>query len=134
MNNLEDSIKFWCDTMGFKIHRRMEEKGKHIDHIMGLDNVELITVKLISFDGSILELLKFKSHPDKLKWQGYSNSTGLTHIAFTVKNLEKFYKDNMNKKLIFKAPPHISDDGKAKMTYAEGPEGILIELVEVMKT
>ncbi len=133
VNQLDDAIKFWCDTMGFKIHREMNENGNHIDNIMGLKDVRLKTIKLIAPDGSLLELLKFKSHPDKLKWNGYTNSTGLTHLAFTVEDLDKVYEEQKDKKLTFKAPPQISPDGTAKMTYAEGPEGIIIELVEIVK-
>lgn len=134
VNQLEDSIRFWCDTMGFRIHRTMKENGNHIDNIMGLKNVKLTTVKLIDTNDNILELLKFNSHPDKLKWQGHTNSTGLTHIAFNVENLDMFYEEKKKEGILtFKTPPQTTPDGAAKMTYAEGPEGVIIELVELMR-
>jgi hypothetical protein len=33
----------------------------------------------------------------------------------------------------FPAPPQRSPDGYAKVIYAQGPEGILLELVEILK-
>ena len=44
--NLKKSINFWCKKLGFKIYRRLEEKGPAIDAIIGYKNVKLTTVKI----------------------------------------------------------------------------------------
>jgi catechol 2,3-dioxygenase-like lactoylglutathione lyase family enzyme len=63
--DLEQSLNFWCDTMGFVVSRQMEESGPHIDAMMGLKDVRVTTAKLAAPDCNLLELLCFHSHPDK---------------------------------------------------------------------
>ena len=133
VSNLEKSLKFWCDTMGFLVSRQMDESGPHIDAMMGLKDVKVTTVKLSAPDGNMLELLCFHSHPDKPEWHGTPYSTGFTHIALTVNNLDETL---LKLKLIgVKVPsdPQLSPDGLARVIYASGPEGVLLELVEVIK-
>ena len=130
VSNLERAEQFWCDTMGFKISRKMEECGPHLDAIMGLIDVKVTTVKLADSEGNLLELLCFSSHPDQDEWNGNPYSTGLTNIAFTVSDIKKTYETLKEKDVTFFSPPQFSPDGKVKVTYARGPEGIILELVE----
>ena len=110
----------------------MEESGPHIDAMMGLVDVKVTTAKIKCPDGMILELLYFKSHPDKPSWLGTPFSTGLTHIAFTVENLQETYEKLSKLGVTFPASPQTSPDGTVEVIYAKGPEGILLELVEVL--
>ncbi len=130
--DLEKSLKFWCDAMGFVVSRQMEESGAHIDAMMGLKDVRLTTAKLAAPDGNILELLCFHSHPDKPRWSGRPYSTGFTHIALTVKDLDETCRHLKQVGVTFPAEPQISPDGVAKVIYATGPEGVLLELVEII--
>ena len=91
VNDLEAALKFWCGAMGFVVTRQMEEFGPHIDAMMGLQDVRVTTSKLSAPDGNILELLSFHSHPDKTHWAGQPYSTGLTHIALTVSDLNETF-------------------------------------------
>lgn len=131
--DLNKALHFWCDVLGFAITRRMEESGPYIDRMMGLQDVRVTTVKLAAPDGGSVELLKFQSHPDKPSWTGEPYSTGLTHIALTVENLDAACAKLSAAGVSFPAAPQSSPDGTAKVTYAEGPEGVLLELVEVLK-
>ena len=128
--DLDKALKFWCGTMNFVISRQMEESGPHIDAMMGLKDVRVTTAKLADSNGNLLELLWFASHPDKNQWEGKPYSTGFTHIALTVKDLDKAYKRLRNNGVNFFAPPQKSPDGLASVTYAYGPEGVILELVE----
>jgi len=128
--DLEAVLKFWTEVMEFTIINKLEESGKGIDLMLGLEKVNLTTVKLRAHDGNIIELLKFNSHSDISRWSGQPCSTGITHIALTVENLDEMYQNLNNKTLRFFNKPQLSKDGKVKVIYAEGPEGILLELVE----
>lgn len=132
ITDLEKSLAFWCDVMGFKVSRQMEEFGPHIDAMMGLKDVRVKTAKLMAPDGNMLELLCFSSHPDEGSWKGTPFSTGLTHIAFTVKNLDETCKSLKKNGVTFPAEPQITPDGSVKVIYATGPEGVLLELVEMI--
>ena len=109
----------------------MNEKGTYIENMLSLPNVLVKTVKLKAPDGNMVELLKFKNYPFKNKWPGKIFHTGPTHFALTVKNIEKTYK-RLYKKYKFNAPPQLSPDGYAKVTFFKGPENLHIEIVEIL--
>lgn len=132
VSDLEKSLNFWCDTMGFVFSRQMEESGPHIDAMMGLKGVRVTTAKLSAPDGNMLELLFFNSHKDKPNWEGKPYSTGLTHIALTVQDLDETCRRLQHAGVTFPAEPQRSPDGGVKMIYATGPEGVLLELVEII--
>jgi len=127
--DLNRAIEFWCDALGFKIWRRMEEGGRNLDSVTGLEDVAVTTVKLIDPNGGMLELLRFHSHPDATDWAGRIYSTGLSHIALTVEDVEAVCK-----KIVDLGGSHypisVSPDGRVKMTFCRGPEGVLLELVQ----
>ena len=131
--DLEQSLKFWCDAMGFVVFRQMEESGPHIDAMMGLKDVRVTTAKLAAPDGNLLELLCFHSHPDKPRWAGKPYSTGFTHIALSVEDLDETLHRMEQFGASIPAEPQLSLDGQVRVIYATGPEGVLLELVEVIK-
>lgn len=132
--DLERALAFWCDLLGFRVAKRMDESGTHIDAMMGLKDVRVTTAKLAAPDGNLIELLHFHSHPDQPAWTGTPHSTGFTHIALTVDDLDAVCKKLAQAGVFFFAPPQRSPDGYAKVTYCRGPEGVLLELVEVLKS
>ena len=131
--DLEASLHFWCDVLGFRVVRKMEESGPHIDAMMGLKDVRVMTVKLAAPDEGMIELLHFLSHPDRPEWVGTPHSTGFTHVAMTVDDLDVTCEKLIKAGVTFEAPPQRSPDGAVKVAYGRGPEGILLELVEVLK-
>jgi lactoylglutathione lyase len=130
--NLQTALHFWCDVLGFRVVRQMDEFGPHMDAMMGLKNVLVTTVKLAAPDERMIELLHFKSHPDLPTWAGAPYSTGFTHVAMTVVDLDASCERLMCEGVVFNAPPQLSPDGAVKVTYGKGPEGVLLELVEVL--
>jgi catechol 2,3-dioxygenase-like lactoylglutathione lyase family enzyme len=131
--DLDAALSFWCDLLGFRVERRMEESGPHIDAMLALQEVRVTTVKLAAPDGNLIELLCFHSHPDRPAWAGSPHSTGLTHVALTVADLDAVYEKLREAGVAFNAPPQRSPDGFAKVTFCRGPEGVLVELVEVIR-
>lgn len=130
VKDLEKSLKFWCEILGFSIENIMNEKGEYLDLMMGLQNVVVTTAKLSDKNGNLIELLYFKNYSDDndLIKEPYSN--GLTHIALTVDNLEKTIGKLQKLNLIKPNIPVISPDGKVKVVYARCIEGLLIEFVQ----
>lgn len=131
--DLDAALRFWRDLLGFTVARQMDESGPHIDAMMGLKNVRLTTSKLTAPEGGMIELLYFHSHPDRPAWTGTPYSTGFTHVAMTVKDIDVLCKKLAGAGVIFFAPPQHSPDGKVKVTYCRGPEGVLLELVEILQ-
>jgi catechol 2,3-dioxygenase-like lactoylglutathione lyase family enzyme len=131
--DLEMSLKFWCEALGFVVARQVDEFGPHIDAMMGLENVKVTTAKLAAPDGSLIELLYFHSHTDKSRWEGKPYSTGFTHIALTVKDLNETLTRLKQFGGSIPSEPQLSPDGKVRVIYATGPEGVLLEFVEILR-
>ena len=129
--DLEASIQFYRDVLGFQIAKQMEEEGDYIDNVLSLKNVKVTTVKMICLSGQMIELLKYHSHPSE-PWTREIHEIGITHIAFTVDDLNMAYERLKEKGIQLNSPPQLSPDGYAKITFCRAPEGTLIELVEVL--
>jgi len=132
VNNLEKSLNFWVDILGFKLVKKMVESGPKIDSILGLKNVMVTTAKLSDNNGNLIELLKFHSHQSKKKWEGKPYSTGLTHLALLVDNFDELVSKFSELGFKLKNKPVISDDNKVKVVYIETLEGLLLEIVETL--
>jgi catechol 2,3-dioxygenase-like lactoylglutathione lyase family enzyme len=128
--NLKKSLYFWVDLLGFKIKKKLNEKGELIDKVIGYKNVRVKTLKLEDSYKNLIELLYFSNPPrfKRTSIEPYTN--GYTHISLTVKNIEFMYQIFKKKKIIFNSPPKRSTDGMVKMTYCRTPEGAFLELVE----
>jgi catechol 2,3-dioxygenase-like lactoylglutathione lyase family enzyme len=134
-DNINSSLKFYKNLLGFKIKKQMLESGKTTDAISNLNNTKVKTIKLTSPDNkSMIELLYFKSHLKKNKRKKYNISEiGISHMAFSVIDLKKTYNKMLKRKINFICPPQISADGNVLLTFCRAPEGTLIELVEELK-
>jgi catechol 2,3-dioxygenase-like lactoylglutathione lyase family enzyme len=131
VNDLESSLHFYRDLLGFRTAKQMEEAGDYIDNISSLQNVKVTTVKMASPSGQLIELLKYHSHPEENKMRKICE-IGISHIAFTVDDLAAEYSNLKDQGVQFNSPPQLSPDGYAKVTFCTAPEGTLIELVEVL--
>jgi catechol 2,3-dioxygenase-like lactoylglutathione lyase family enzyme len=131
--DLASALYFWCDVLGFKVVKQMDESGPHIDAMMGLKDVLLTTSKLTAPEGGMVELLYFHSHSDWPTWTGTPYSTGFTHVAMTVKDIASLCAKLVDAGVTFFAPPQHSPDGKVLVTYCRGPEGVLLEFVEILQ-
>ena len=131
--DLDRALTFWCDVLGFRVQRKMLETGPFIDALLGMKDVKVTTAKLAGPDGYQVELLYFHSHPSQPAWKGTPSTTGLTHLAFTVSDLDNLCTRLANAGMQFSAAPQIAPDGGAKVVFARGPENLLLELVEVME-
>jgi len=130
-NDLDVSLHFYRDLLGFRIVRQMDEAGVCLDNILATDGVKVTTVKMEVFDGQMVELLHYTSHHSRQVQPEVSN-VGLSHIAFTVKDLNAVYESLQREGVEFNCPPQLSSDGAVRVTFCRAPEGTFIELVEVI--
>ena len=130
VNDLEKTKDFWMNSLGFQLHVEALEASPYIDELLAIKDPNLTTVKLIDSKGFVIELLKFDNYQVEKSWSGDLKTTGLTHIALTVDNVEELV-DNI-KKLNYQLLSEIksSPNGKVKVVFVKGPEGIMLELVE----
>jgi catechol 2,3-dioxygenase-like lactoylglutathione lyase family enzyme len=130
VNDLERTRDFWINTLGFKLHMKAVEESPYIDELLDIKDPALTTVKLIDSKGFIIELLKFENHRVDDSWSGDLKTTGLTHIALTVDNLDDLV-DNLEKQNYQQLSEiKLSPNKKVKVVFVKGPEAIMLELVQ----
>jgi catechol 2,3-dioxygenase-like lactoylglutathione lyase family enzyme len=130
VNDLGKNKDFWMNSLGFQIHVEALEQSPYIDELLAIKDPNLTTVKLIDSKGFVIELLKFDNYQVEESWSGDLKTTGLTHIALTVDDIEELV-GNL-KKLNYQLLSEIkmSPNGKVKVVFIKGPEGLMLELVE----
>ena len=128
--DLNKSLKFNRDVLGFKVVKKMRETDRSLSDLMGLKKVQVTTVKMRSKESGMLELLSWHSPKSSRKVEcGKLNFLGLTHFALTVKNVDYIYK-KLKKKIKFLSAPRFSPDKKVKLVFCKSPEGVFIEMVQ----
>ncbi|MCK4325784.1 VOC family protein [bacterium] len=131
VKDLEASLHFYRDLLGFRVTKQMEESGSYINNILALRGVKVTTVKMELPDDQMIELLQYHSHPRERKPREICD-IGIEHIGFTVDDLDSEYDRLTAEGVLFNAPPQLSPDGYAKVTFCIAPEGTFVELVEVI--
>ena len=132
VKDLGKALYFYRDLLGFKEIKKMDEKGSYIDLILGIKNIEVITVKLKADDNNLIELLCFSSGTGKTSTVSNLNDTGFSHVSCTVENIADEYDRLKKAGVNFISIPQISPDRSAKVAFCQDPEGNFIELVEVL--
>ena len=129
VSDLEKSLRFYRDLLGFETKKDNIESGEYIDLFLGLEEVVVQTVKMTLENGDMIELLHYKTNkkkPEKIE----INQIGCTHFALTVKDIEATYRRFMEQDIEFVNPPHLSSNGLAKVAFCKDPDGLYVELVE----
>jgi catechol 2,3-dioxygenase-like lactoylglutathione lyase family enzyme len=130
VDDLEKNRDFWINTLGFKLHIEALEESPYIDELLDIKDPALKTVKLNDSKGFIIELLKFENYQVGNSWSGDLKTTGLTHIALTVDNLDELVKGLIKGDYQTVSDIKVSPNGKVKVVFVKGPEGLMLELVE----
>ena len=130
VQDIQKSINFWRDHFDFSIYLDQIEEGEFIEHLLSIPNVKVRTVKMKGQDNSLIELLYFFEKQDIDQWRGNLTSTGLTHLALNINNLNEKIKKLLSHGFELINQPRKSENGSVLVAFIKGPEGILIELVE----
>jgi catechol 2,3-dioxygenase-like lactoylglutathione lyase family enzyme len=132
VNDLVETKKFWINYLGFKLHIEGVEQSPYIDDLLDIKEPNLTTVKLIDSKGFIVELLKFDNYQVDNSWSGDLKTTGLTHIALNVDNLEELVGNLKKLKYQTLSGIKTSPDRRVKVVFVKGPEALMLELVETL--
>ena len=130
VTNISASILFY-EKLGLEVWKHENEVGDFISSLVGLNNAEIETAKLRLPDGSLLELLEYKSHPTKpIELVYASNKHGCSHVAFTVEDVDEVALKVIEMGGSIVNSPVVSASGLVKVMYCHDLDGILIEMVE----
>lgn len=133
VNDLDKTRDFWTNALGFKLHVEALEESPYIDELLAIKDPALTTVKLIDLKGFIIELLKFENHRVDNSWSGDLKTTGLTHIALSVDDLDELVSNLKKQNYQPLSDIKISPNKKVKVVFVQGPEAIMLELVQELK-
>jgi catechol 2,3-dioxygenase-like lactoylglutathione lyase family enzyme len=134
VKKIDDLLPFYRDSLKLRIVKQADEPETFINHLLDLNNCQLKTVKLTTEDGlTLIELLEFTSHQTFEQENREVFTQGLSHIAFTVENLNSLYVKLLGEGIKFISPPLTAPDGLAKVAFCRDPVGTYLELVEELK-
>jgi len=112
VKNIEESLDFYCNKLGLKEVRRVEnEKGRFTLIFLGAENSDEKT--------GLLELT--------YNWDSeeYTGGRNFGHLAYSVKNIYEVCEKLMNNGVIINRPPR---DGH--MAFIRSPDGISLEILQ----
>jgi len=139
VTDLEQSVRFYTELLGFKEIRRAYLEGSWIESIVGLKGVRAHVVYVIAPAGEPrLELLCYESpQGDSIATNSLANTVGLRHIALRVENIQ-VAADRLRQAgvTLFNDPVTVPGDvinhsaGSKSLCYFLDPDGVILELAE----
>ena len=131
VKNMSASIEFYRDYLGLEIVQEFTDSSDYINEITNIKNGTAHFIKLQMVDGSILELLEYPTHRTQSHTLSILN-VGLAHIALRVESAEKMYEFLKSKGVKVLSKPVLSSEGIAKVFFCLDPDGLRVELVEMV--
>ncbi|MCP4643378.1 MAG: hypothetical protein GY851_23225 [bacterium] len=139
VSDLERSVQFYSDLMGFEVTRRAHLKGEWIEAVVGLQGVSADVVYVQPPGrGPRIELIHYIAPAGvAVDETALPNTVGLRHLAFRVPDI-----DAMSARLkeagvdLIGAPVAVPsgvvkhDAGRKRLCYFRDPDGVLLELAE----
>lgn len=128
VSDLNKSLKFYRDILGFKVSKVITVRGKYPQTVLGIKGIRITYVKLYAPHQTkktkpILELHHWKN-PEKIPKKTYN------HISLTVKDIDYEYQRLLTQGVKFISQPIKSPYRRSKLCFAYDPDSNLVELIE----
>lgn len=131
-SDMEKVLPFYRDLLGMEIWADFKDNSEYVQSVTGVKGAKIWNVNLKTPDGATIQLKQFLSHPQNAPPPKLGCDTGLNHIAIQVDDIDAVYENLKAHGIAFHAPPAVSSQGIAKVTICRDPEGVMIELVEML--
>ena len=133
VSNLERSLAFWRDVLGFELSHRPHQSGELAGEITGVAGAE-ISIAVLKGYGHKIELLEYLAPANRKRIDLRPCDIGSVHVAFTVDNLDAIlhtiaasgWKAAGKPQTITVGP----NTGK-RVVYVRDPDGTTIEFMEM---
>ena len=133
VSDLDKALDIFINYLGCrKVVDYPELTGVYYNKLLGIRNAQLRIAILETDDSNRIELIEYINPLGTKKHTVLANDIGVSHLAITVKNIEKLFKLSSNYDVKFISKPIFSLDGKVKVAYAVVMQESIIELVEVI--
>src|SRR4051812_24197822 len=137
VSDIERSLAFWRDVLGFELSHRAHQKGELAEQITGVAGAEIL-IAVLKAPGHKIELLEYRAPADRRRQNDVRPcDLGAAHITLTVDNLDDvlerigaFGWKAAGKPQTLTVGPNA---GK-RVIYVRDPDGTPIELMQVPKS
>jgi glyoxylase I family protein len=133
VSNLERSLAFWQDVLGFELSHRAHQTGDLAAEITGVIGAE-ISIAVVKAPGHKIELLEYHAPPDCKHLDLRPCDVGSVHVAFTVDNLEAVLNNIAASGWKAAGIPQTLKTGPnagKRVVYVRDPDGTTIEFMQV---
>jgi catechol 2,3-dioxygenase-like lactoylglutathione lyase family enzyme len=136
VSNLERSLAFWRDVLGFEFSHTAHQKGELAQEITGVEGAEIKLAVLRAPGGHKIELLEYLAPVDRKRADIRPCDVGSVHVALLVHDLDAVLERIAT--LDWKAagkPQRLQSGPNAgkRVVYVRDPDGTTIELMQIAK-
>ena len=137
VSNLERSLEFWRDVLGFEFSHSAHQTGERPAQITGVKGAELKLAVLKTPTGHKIELLQYFAPADRKKeFSLRPCDLGHVHVALIVDDLNVMLKQIADSGWKTCGEPQTLTAGPnagKRVVYVRDPDGTTIELMEMPK-
>ncbi len=139
VSDLERSVRFYTELLGFNESKRAHLEGAWIDSIVGLKGVVADVAFIVAPAGEPrIELLCYKTPKgEAVPANSLANTVGIRHIAFRVDDIYTVAERLKNADVKLLGEPVVvpetvvtHDAGHKMLCYFHDPDGTLLEITE----
>ena len=130
--NLERSLTFWRDVLGFELSHRAHHTGALASEVTGVPGAE-ISLAVLKAPGHRIELLEYHAPADRTRAKHRPCDVGSVHMAFTVDKLDAVLERIAAAGWKAAGSPQTLQSGPnagKRVVYVRDPDGTTIEFMQ----
>ncbi|HEY3664048.1 MAG TPA: VOC family protein [Chthoniobacterales bacterium] len=131
--NLERSLAFWRDVLGFELSHRPHQTGELASEITGVPGAE-ISIAVLKGYGHKIELLEYLAPAERQHLRPRPCDVGSVHVAFVVDNLDAVLNAIAASGWKAAGMPQTLESGPnagKRVVYVRDPDGTTIEFMQM---
>ena len=133
VSNLERSLSFWQDVLGFELSHRAHQKGEMAEQITGVRGAELL-LAVLKTPGHKIELLEYRAPADRKQQVDLRPcDVGSAHVAFVIDNLDAVLERIAASGWKAAGKPQtltVGPNAGRRVVYVRDPDGTTIEFMQ----
>jgi catechol 2,3-dioxygenase-like lactoylglutathione lyase family enzyme len=134
VSNLERSLTFWRDVLGFEFSHSAHQTGERPEQITGVKGAELKLAVLKTPSGHKIELLQYFAPPDQKHVDLRPCDVGHVHVALIVDDLDAVLEKVAESGWKAAGEPQGLTQGPnagKRVVYVRDPDGTTIEFMQM---
>ncbi len=128
VSDFDAAKRFYVDLLGFRVDGEMDRRTD-VAPVVGLPGAA-IRWAMLERDGYRIELFRYYEPAGDMRPQRQCDG-GYTHVAFEVRDVDEVYRRLRAAGYDAVSAPTELRDGATKAFYLRGPEGHVIEFIEI---